>query len=75
MARYAIKVEEILAKTIIVDNANSIEEAMNQVEEANITLVCEDYCCRNLRPSEYFHDNEIVGLVPDDANADYYEHI
>lgn len=75
MARYAIRVEEVLARTIIVNDADSVEDAMCQVEEADIDLDYDDYCSRDLKPSEYFHCDGIDGLVPDDEDVSDYEHI
>lgn len=73
--KYAIRVEETIGKTIIVE-ADDLEEAIERVEEAcnndEIFLDgCEDFVERNVKPSEYFKN----GIVPKETDVSYYEHL
>ena len=73
--KYAIRVEETIGKTIIVEAAD-LEEAIEMVEEAcnndEIFLDgCEDFVGRDVKPSEYFKN----GIVPEGKDVSYYEHL
>lgn len=74
MSRYAISVKEILKRTVIVE-AENIEEAIKQVEEAvereEIILDVDDYDNREIVPSEYWNG----GKVPDGKDVSFYWHI
>lgn len=62
MKRYAIKVQEVLKRTVIV-NAGSIDEALqlvqNAVDRDEILLGIDDFDCRKIEPSDYFLNGEI----------------
>ena len=73
--KYAIRVEETIGKTIIVE-ADDLEEAIERVEEAcnNDEIFLdgyEDFVERNVKPSEYFKN----GVVPEDKDVSFYEHL
>ena len=74
MKRYAIKVEETLKRTIIV-NANDIDTALQFVENAvdreEIILDIDDFDRREISLSEYFSDGEI----PDDEDVSHFYHL
>ena len=75
MARFAVRVREILARTIIVEGVESYEEATNRVwdaiEQGRINLDIDDYDDREVEPSQYFSSAEI----PDDVDVSYYCHL
>lgn len=75
MARYAVRVIEKLAKTVIVENANTLEEAISAVEcsvnKDHLLLDFDDFDEREIRPSEYFKS----GIVPDEEDVSFYTHI
>ena len=70
--RHAVNIKETLSKTVIVDNAKSLEEAIEIVEQAyrdnNIILYAEDFSDIEISASDIFDD----GIVPDDADVSYY---
>lgn len=70
--RYAIKVEEILSRTYIVE-ADNLDDAIQKVEDAydarKIVLTCEDYTEYDIGASKYWTNGE----VPKDADVRYYE--
>ena len=72
MAAYAVRIEEILKRTIIVPEAESIDEAIQKVADAinrnEIILDADDFNERNIKPSEYFKD----GLVPENEDVSFY---
>ena len=73
--KFAIRVEEVIGKTIIVE-ANTLDEAIEKVEEAcdndDIFLDgMEDFVERNVYPSDTFKD----GIVTDDRDVSFYEHL
>ena len=73
--KFAIRVEEIIGRTIIV-KAEDLIEAIEKVEEAvsNGTILLdgiEDFCERNVCPSGTFGD----GVVPDGVDVSWYEHL
>ena len=73
--KFAIRVEEILGRTVIV-NAENLDEAIEKAEEAaeDGTLLLdgiEDYCEREIKPSDVF--GSVV--VPEDRDVSYYEHL
>ena len=72
--KFAIRVEEILARTVIVE-AEDLEEAIEKVEDAcncdEIYLDADDFFERNVQPSENFKD----GIVPDGRDVSFYEHL
>lgn len=74
MARFGIKVEEFLRRTVIVE-AEDLHEAMEKVREAvwsgDITLDADDYADREIEPS----DNWEGGVIPDGADVSYYWHL
>lgn len=71
--KYAIRIEETLGRTVIVD-ADSIEVAIEHVENlANndtINLDAEDFTSRDVFPSEIF----TKGIVPEDRDVSFFEH-
>lgn len=72
--RFAIRVEEVLGRTFIV-NADDLEEAIEKVERCvelgDINLDYDDFCDRSIEPSSTF-DN---GVVPDERDVSYYDSI
>lgn len=70
--RYAIKVEEILRETYIVE-ADDLDAAIQKVEDAydakKIILTYDDYTGYDIGPSEYWTNGE----VPKDADVRHYE--
>lgn len=72
MSKYAIRVREILSRTVIVDNVESIDEALYEVgkQQKMEDLDYDDYDDRDIEPSPYF-DGEIL----DDEDVSYYQHI
>lgn len=74
MTRYAIKVEEILRRTVIVE-AENIEDAMKKVYDAvcsdEIILDADDYVEREIEPSGYWSG----GVVPDNEDVSFYLHL
>jgi len=75
MARFAVRVREILARTIIVEGVESYEEAVDRVwdaiEQGRINLDIDDYDDREVEPSQYFSIKEIS----DDVDVSYYWHL
>ena len=75
MARFAVRVREILARTIIVEGVESYEEAVDRVweaiEQGRINLDIDDYDDREVEPSQYFSSKEI----PDNVDVSYYCHL
>ena len=76
MSQYGISVREILKRTVIVE-AESIEEAMQKVEDAvecdEIILDSDDFDDREIVPSEYFGNGS--GEVSEDEDVSFYWHI
>lgn len=73
--KFAIRVEEVIGRTIIVE-AEDVEEAIERVEAAcnsdDIFLDgMEDFVERNVRPSDLFEG----GVVPVGRDVSYYEHL
>ena len=72
--KFAIRVEEILARTVIVE-AYDLEEAIEKAEDAcncdEICLGVDDFFERNVHPSEIFKG----GIVPDGRDVSFYEHL
>ena len=73
--KFAIRVEEVIGRTIIVE-ADDLEEAIEKVEEAanNDEIFLdgiEDFVERIVKPSDNFKD----GIVPDGTNVSFYEHL
>lgn len=74
MNNYAIRVEEVLGRTVIVA-AESLEEAICKVQIAvdneKIILDYEDYAEREIKPSDIFKD----GLVENEIDISYYDRL
>ena len=74
MGKYAVDVEEILRRTVIVE-AESIEEAMDIVAEAiaysRLVLTSADYCDREITLSDYWDG----GKVPSDEDVSRFYHL
>ena len=73
--KFAIRVEEVIGRTIIVE-AYDLEEAVEKVEEAcnndDIFLDgIEDFVERNVFPSANFKN----GIVEDGEDVSFYEHL
>ena len=73
--KFAIRVEEVIGRTIIVE-AYDLEEAVEKVEEAcnndDIFLDgIEDFVERNVFPSDNFKN----GIVEDCEDVSFYEHL
>ena len=73
--KFAIRVEEVIGRTIIVE-ADDLEEAVENVEEAcnndDIFLDgIEDFVERNVFPSDNFKN----GIVEDSEDVSFYEHL
>lgn len=72
---YAIRVEEVIGRTVIVE-ADDIEQAVNMVEcAANNDKILldgmEDFIERTLKPSDVFEG----GIVPEGQDVNCYEHL
>lgn len=71
MAQYGISVREILKRTVIVE-AESIEEAIQKVEEAvkcdELLLDIDDYENREIVLSEYWDG----GKIPEGEDVSFY---
>lgn len=71
---YAVRVEETLARTYIVYGASSLNEAIENVQQAydndEIVLECDDMSGSNISASTVFEN----GIVPADRDVSYYEH-
>ncbi len=73
--KFAIRIEEVIGRTIIVE-AEDLEEAIERVEEAanNDEFILdgiEDFVERNVYPSDNFKH----GIVPDGQDVSFYEHL
>lgn len=72
--QYAIKVEEILRRTYIVE-ADNLDDAIQKVEAVydagEITLTYEDYIEHDIGASKYWTNGE----VPKGADVSYYDHL
>lgn len=73
--KFAIRIEEVIGKTIIVE-AEDVYEAIEKVEDAcnNEDILIDsidDFVERNVKPSEFFKD----GIVPDGKDVSFYEHL
>lgn len=74
--RYAIRIEERLAKTFIVDDnrIDNVNDAIQIISDAinkgDIILTADDFDDRDVHPAEWTHD----GLVPVGTNVEFYEH-
>ena len=75
MARYAVRVIETLAKTIIIDGVDNFEEAIRIAESEDITLDYDDFDDHNYEPSEDFNANDELGRVSDYEVTTYYDHL
>ena len=75
MARYAVRVIETLAKTIIIDGVDNFEEAIRVAETLDRVLDYDDFDDRNYEPSEYFNADDELGRVSDYEVTTYYEHL
>jgi len=74
MNEYAIRVEQLLRRTIIV-RSNSLEEAIDTITTAveNNEIILDgidDFSEQNIKPSELFDG----GVVPKNRDVSYYEH-
>lgn len=73
MSKFAIRVEETLGRTLIVD-AENLEEAIDQVSEAykncEIILTAEDFEDKDIHAAEWAKD----GLVTKE-DVSFYEHL
>lgn len=74
MKKYAIRVVETLARTVIVE-AENFEDAISQVEDAassgEFILESDDFDEREIVPAGWTEN----GLVPDDRDVSYYTHL
>lgn len=74
MAKYAIRVEEIIGRTFIVEaesKDDAVQKITNAVENSEISLsAIDDFSERTIAPSENFED----GLVPENRDVSFYEH-
>lgn len=72
--RYAVRVAETLNRTYIVHGANSLEDAIANIQEAydtgKIILECEDCSGCDISASKVFPN----GIVSTDSDVSYYEH-
>lgn len=75
MAKFAIRVIEKLARTVIVENVNTLEEAVSVVErsvnEDRLVLDLDDFDEREIRPSDYLKN----GVVSEGRDVSFYTHI
>lgn len=75
MTKYAIRVEEIIGRTVIVE-AESLEKAIEITERAvvNEDILLdgiEDFVDMEVKPSAVFEN----GIVPEGRDVSFYEHI
>ena len=73
--KFAVRIEEVIGRTIIVE-AEDIVEAIEIIEEAanngDIMLDgIEDFQGREIFPSKMFEN----GIVPEGRDVSYYEHL
>lgn len=73
--KYAIRVEETIGRTIIVE-AENLDDAIKKVENAannDVILLdgIEDFVEREIKPSDVFEG----GIVPNGRDVSYYEHL
>ena len=73
--KFAIRIEEVIGRTVIVE-AENLEVAIKKVEEAAdngefLLDDVEDFVSREVKPSDVFEN----GIVPEDRDVSYYEHI
>lgn len=74
--KYAIRVTEILTRTIIIDDHrvtnvdDAIQIVMNAIDNCNIILTADDFSERDVSPADWT-DN---GVVPIGTNVEFYEH-
>ena len=73
--KYAIRVEETIGRTIIVE-AKNLDDAIEMVENAannDVILLdgIEDFVEREVKPSDVFEG----GIVPEGRDVSYYEHL
>lgn len=73
--KYAVNIKETLSRTVIVDNVESLEEAIEMVEQAyrnnDIILDAEDFSDKEISASDVFDD----GIVPDDTDVSHYSYL
>lgn len=72
MNKYAVRIEEIIGKTVVIEAKNSkeaIRKATELYEKGNIDVGCE-LSDVEIAPSEYFGRS---GIVKDDDDITYYE--
>lgn len=74
MAKFAIRISETLARTVIVDS-DDLDEAMQKVENAvsenNIILTSDDFDEREILPAAWSKN----GKVPENKDVSFYEHL
>jgi hypothetical protein len=73
--KYAIRIEETLGRTVIVE-AENLEEATEAVENAvnNDEIFLDgvdDFISRDIKPSDAFDG----GIVPEGRDVSYYDHL
>lgn len=75
MARYAIRVREILQRTVIVDDAPSLGDAIDAVngviEQDKLLLDCEDFNEREVTASPMYENGE----VPEDKDVSLFDNL
>ena len=74
MAKFAIRITETLARTVIVasdDLDEAIQKVGDAVSEDKIILTSDDYDEREIAPAEWT-DN---GKVPENKDVSFYEHL
>ena len=76
MARYAVEIEKIYKKTVIVEDAETFEDAMDQVQEALqsgvVIIGYVDHYATHVKPQDFFS----VEPIPDGEEIfDWYDHI
>lgn len=74
MAKFAIRITETLARTVIVDS-DDLDEAIQKVEKAvsddKIILTSDDYDEREIFPAAWSEN----GKVPENKDVSFYEHL
>ena len=74
MAKFAIRITETLARTVIVDSDDldeAIQKVGNAVSEDKIILTSDGYDEREIFPAAWSEN----GKVPENKDVSFYEHL
>ena len=74
MSQYAVEIKETLSRTVIVEDAASFLDAVDQVTDAyrncDIVLDADDFDDKEIGPSETFGE---APIAENDERLEYYE--